>query len=127
MPGRNALLFIKAAVWCQLNRVPDLTLASLGTSPFADASAEFVRHFQAMINFGATNELRITVPFSHLTKKQVMEIGQTYPLHLTFSCISPIDGLHCGQCNKCGERQQAFRSSGLRDQTRYSRETAHPH
>ena len=36
------------------------------------------------------------------------ELGRRYPLDLTFSCIAPRDGVHCGQCNKCAERQAAF-------------------
>ena len=39
-----------------------------------------------------------------------MELGRDMPLELTFSCIDPRDGLHCGRCNKCAERQEAFRS-----------------
>ena len=30
-----------------------------------------------------------------------------------------MDGLHCGQCNKCAERQKGFRDAGVRDQNRY--------
>ncbi|MCD4728936.1 MAG: 7-cyano-7-deazaguanine synthase, partial [Pirellulales bacterium] len=43
------------------------------------------------------------------------------PLELTFSCLSPVAGLHCGRCNKCAERQEAFRSLEMHDPTRYAR------
>ena len=43
LPGRNALLLIKAAVWCQLHAIPELALATLGTSPFADAKPPVLR------------------------------------------------------------------------------------
>src|SRR6185369_4901982 len=52
LPGRNALLIVKAAVWCQLHRVGELAMAPLGTSPFEDASAAFFRDFEAAINRG---------------------------------------------------------------------------
>jgi 7-cyano-7-deazaguanine synthase len=55
-----------------------------------------------------------------MTKRQVMELGRDLPLELTFSCISPVDSLHCGRCNKCAERQAAFRDAGLPDGTRYA-------
>ena len=42
LPGRNALLIVKAAVWCQLHAVGELALAPLGTSPFDDASEGFL-------------------------------------------------------------------------------------
>jgi 7-cyano-7-deazaguanine synthase len=38
---------------------------------------------------------------------------------LTFSCMRPVDGKHCGTCNKCAERRRAFASAGLSDPTEY--------
>jgi 7-cyano-7-deazaguanine synthase len=42
------------------------------------------------------------------------------PLELTFSCIRPAGERHCGSCNKCAERRQAFASAGLKDPTDYN-------
>jgi 7-cyano-7-deazaguanine synthase len=121
LPGRNALLVVKAAVWCQLNDVCELALAPLGTSPFADTTQQFFDNAEAMFNcYAERKPLRIVLPFSQFNKRDVMERGREYPLELTFSCISPKDGLHCGCCNKCAERQQAFRQIGLEDPTRYA-------
>jgi 7-cyano-7-deazaguanine synthase len=120
LPGRNALLVVKAAVWCQLNGVGELALAPLGTSPFADATEEFFDRVQAMFNCYPGKRLRIVLPFSRLNKRQVMQRGGNCPLELTFSCISPVEGIHCGRCNKCAERQRAFREIGLEDSTRYA-------
>ena len=64
--------------------------------------------------------VRLTRPFAHLQKKEVMELGRGLPLELTFSCIAPIGGLHCGRCNKCAERQGAFRRLGAEDPTSYA-------
>jgi 7-cyano-7-deazaguanine synthase len=41
-------------------------------------------------------------------------------LELTFSCIDPQEGEHCGRCNKCAERRRAFATSGLVDRTTYA-------
>ena len=120
LPGRNALLICKAVVWCQLNAVKRLALAPLATSPFQDATQRFFEHAQAMFNCYAGPPIRIVLPFSKLNKRQVMERGRDCPLELTFSCISPVDGTHCGRCNKCAERQRAFRDIGLDDPTRYA-------
>ena len=120
LPGRNALLLVKAAVWCQLHHVEQLALAPLGTSPFGDASSEFVARFQDAMNFGAARSLKIALPFAALNKRRVMELGRNLPLEHTFSCIAPVDGLHCGLCNKCAERKQAFAIAEIADPTIYS-------
>src|SRR5262249_28653543 len=120
LPGRNALLIVKAAVWCQLHGIGELALAPLGTSPFDDASAAFFRDFSAAVNHGGPRELRLSRPFGDMNKRQVMGLGRGLPLELTFSCIAPLPGLHGGQCNKCAERQAAFRDAQMRDRTAYA-------
>src|SRR5262245_11929480 len=62
LPGRNALLLVKAAVWCQLHGIDELAMAPLGTSPFDDASAAFFRDFEAAINHGGHQGLRLARP-----------------------------------------------------------------
>ncbi len=120
LPGRNALLAVKAAIWCQLNGVGELTLATLATSPFADAKSPFFEHVQAILDCYDNRPVRIVLPFGELTKQQVMQLGKNQPLELTFSCISPVEGRHCGRCNKCAERRRAFHDSGLPDRTQYA-------
>jgi 7-cyano-7-deazaguanine synthase len=119
LPGRNALLIVKPAIWCQLHGIGELALAPLGTSPFDDAKSEFLRDFQTAMNRGAQRPVRLLRPFGEMTKRQVMEIGRGLPLELTFSCIAPRNHRHCGQCNKCAERQAAFIDSGIEDRTAY--------
>ena len=120
LPGRNALLLVKAAVWCQLNGIRQLLMAPLGTSPFEDAGPVFLAEFQAAMNRGSQQSLELKMPFAKLTKQQVMQRGKGLPLELTFSCISPVNNRHCGVCNKCAERKSAFATAGLVDRTRYA-------
>lgn len=120
LPGRNALLLVKPVVWCQLHGVGRLLWAPLGTSPFEDASPAFVAHFEDSLNRGAPARVTIELPFRHFNKQQVMQLGKSFPLELTFSCIAPRAGRHCGRCNKCAERQQAFHDAGLPDPTDYA-------
>jgi 7-cyano-7-deazaguanine synthase len=120
LPGRNALLLLKPAIWCQLHGIQQLALGVLGTNPFADAAPPFFEAFQATINRDPACELRVIRPFAALPKREVMERGRGLPLELTFSCIAPVDGLHCGQCNKCAERQAAFGLIDAVDPTTYS-------
>ncbi len=120
LPGRNALLLLKAALWCQMHGIDQLAIGVLGTSPFADATARFFEAFQAMVNEGTPSRLQILRPLAGLTKCQVMQMGRGLPLELTFSCIAPVARLHCGQCNKCAERQTAFRQAHWPDPTLYA-------
>ncbi len=120
LPGRNALLAIKAALWCQMHGVGVLAVATLRSNPFADASASFFHHLQRAFSAVQSQPFHLTRPFAGLAKQQVMELGRTFPLELTFSCIAPRRGLHCGQCNKCAERRAAFRLSSFRDLTCYA-------
>jgi 7-cyano-7-deazaguanine synthase len=119
LPGRNALLAIKPAIWCRLHGIGELALAVLGGNPFGDATDEFFRDYESAVERAVGGRVQIARPFGRMTKQQVMELAGDLPLELTFSCIAPQGGLHCGRCNKCAERQRAFRSIGLNDPTRY--------
>ncbi len=120
LPGRNALLAIKAAIWCQLHGVRELALATLKGNPFGDATDEFFAAYERALTLGLATDLRILRPFAQLSKREVMQLGQDYPLEATFSCIAPRDGLHCGHCNKCAERRRAFIAAEIQDPTRYA-------
>jgi len=120
LPGRNVLLIVKAALWCQLHGIPRLALGVLGSNPFPDATPEFFDQLEAVLSHGRECPLSLERPLAGLNKRQVMELGRGLPLQWTFSCISPIKGLHCGTCNKCAERQEAFRLVGADDPTEYA-------
>jgi 7-cyano-7-deazaguanine synthase len=100
--------------------VPRLALGSLHSNPFADASDEFFRQFELAIDQAISGHVELVRPLATFDKRQVMNLGRDLPLELTFSCLAPTAGAHCGKCNKCGERQQAFRQAGLADPTRYA-------
>ena len=116
LPGRNLLLTVKAAVWCRLRDIPTLALGSLGSNPFPDSTPNFFRMLEALLDQALGGELRLIRPFDRMHKVDVVSRGRDLPLHLTFSCINPIGGLHCGACNKCAERKKGFLDAGLTDQ-----------
>lgn len=120
LPGRNALLLVKPAVWCQLHGIVQLALGVLGTNPFADATPEFFADFESALNRAPGQGIRVVRPFAQLTKREVMTLGRDLPLETTFSCVAPVGDLHCGACNKCGERHAAFRLIGVEDPTQYA-------
>jgi 7-cyano-7-deazaguanine synthase len=123
LPGRNALLTIKTALWCQVHGINELAIATLESNPFQDASTSFFHQLEQIFD-AIGPPIRLERPFAERNKQQVMELGRACPLELTFSCIAPRDGVHCGTCNKCAERQDAFRLIDRKDPTQYACATA---
>jgi 7-cyano-7-deazaguanine synthase len=119
LPGRNVLFLAKAMIWCHLHQVPALQLGILGANPFADATPAFFAAYQAAVNQAIGGVIEVRRPFAGLSKTQVLHRGCDLPLALTFSCIHPVAGRHCGRCNKCAERRRAFAAAGLPDATAY--------
>jgi 7-cyano-7-deazaguanine synthase len=122
LPGRNLLLLSKAAVFCAQHRIGMIAIGSLGHNPFPDATPKFFRAFARAASDALAFKFQIVTPLRQLTKTQVVRRGARLglPLHLSVSCISPRRGRHCGRCNKCAERQRAFRVAGVVDKTKYS-------
>lgn len=125
LPGRNALLLLKPAIWCQQHGIARLALGPLASNPFPDARHEFFESLEATIQLSNPVPLQILRPFGELHKIDVMRLGRGLPLQHTWSCISPVRELHCGQCNKCAERQRAFAESGMQDPTTYFQPITH--
>jgi len=122
LPGRNVLLLAKSLLWCHLHSIGQLALGVLGSNPFPDATDEFFAEYQQAVNRAVEGRVEVRRPFAGLSKVQVMQRGRDLPLELSFSCIRPMAGRHCGACNKCAERRQAFADAGLADRTPYDGE-----
>ena len=55
LPGRNALLAIKAALWCRLHDIGELALAVLRSNPFSDATDEFFDAFESALDIATSD------------------------------------------------------------------------
>jgi len=126
LPGRNLLLTIKPAIYCQLQGVTALALGVLGSNPFPDAGDTFFGLLEKTVSQALGTPFQILRPFERLHKAEVMQLGANLPLELTFSCIDPQGLLHCGRCNKCAERMAAFADAGLADRTVYAEGSPRP-
>ncbi|NBR04749.1 MAG: 7-cyano-7-deazaguanine synthase [Planctomycetes bacterium] len=120
LPGRNVLLTAKALLWCNLNQVKSLSLAVLESNPFPDATDSFFLTMERAINESVSGNVKLLRPYSGMHKTEVLKLGREAPLQHTFSCIYPINGLHCGKCNKCAERMNGFKQALMKDPTSYS-------
>lgn len=121
LPGRNILLISLAAIWGSTHGVSRIAIGSLGGNPFPDATPEFFEAFARALSMGLGHKVLIEAPLRGFHKDDLIKQFQHLPLQLTLTCMAPKDGKHCGQCNKCFERRQAFRKAGVADRTVYVR------
>ena len=126
LDGRNVILLSKASVYLAREPGPRgaatrLLQGTLAGNPFPDATPAFFDAMGQALSLGLGMRISIETPFSTLQKEDVIRKGVALgvPLELTLSCMQPRDGMHCGQCSKCRERRDAFRTAGIDDPTDY--------
>jgi len=119
LPGRNIFLLGLTAVWCRTHRVSKIAIGSLGSNPFPDGTMDFFKNFSQSLSQGLGCPIEVIAPYSRVHKADIISRYQHLPLELTLTCMDVQEGVHCGQCNKCNERQQAFKNAGVQDKTRY--------
>jgi 7-cyano-7-deazaguanine synthase len=120
--GRNLVLLAKPLVLAAIEGWPTLALGALAGNPFPDATPSFFSALAAVASEGLRAALTVVTPFRDLSKVDVIRRGAALPLEHTLSCLTPdADLVHCGDCNKCRERVDAFAAAGVADRTRYAR------
>ena len=118
LPYRNTLLLCTALEFCAEHGISELALGILSGNPFPDATEVFFALWEEASLIRFDERVRVRTPLRTLRKADVVHLGRAdqLPLELTVSCCDPIDeGMHCGKCNKCAERQQAFREAQVED------------
>jgi 7-cyano-7-deazaguanine synthase len=85
-----------------------------GLTAFANTFVQSVQHLNP------NRPVEMLNPYRDTPKAKIIEIGAELgvPFEDTWSCT---DGkpIHCGKCNGCKSRKQAFGQSGVADPTRY--------
>lgn len=120
LPGRNPLLLLKPLLWCGQRGIDRLAMATLAANPFPDATPEFFQQFGQALAATMDSTVKIVCPFAHKNKSELLSLASSLPLHLTFSCLAPNNGLHCGVCNKCAERRSVLQPLPTGDPTVYA-------
>jgi 7-cyano-7-deazaguanine synthase len=123
LPGRNVILFGKAAVFCAAAGIGRMVIGTLDHNPFPDATPAFRDAMQTALSLGLDYALSIQAPYARRSKAEVIRRGAELgaPMALTLSCMNPAEGLmHCGLCSKCRERHLAFAEAGIEDPTAYA-------
>jgi 7-cyano-7-deazaguanine synthase len=88
---------------------------------YPDCRREFYEAFQEAARLGTETEMVIQSPFSDMPKsgiiRKAVELG--VPLDRTWSCY--LNGpVHCGRCESCNNRRNAFAEAGVQDPTEYT-------
>lgn len=119
LPGRNILLVALAAVWCSTHDVSRIAIGSLAGNPFPDATPKFFGDFASALSSGLNHPIEVKAAFRDLRKWELIKQFRHLPLGSTLTCMAPRGLRHCGQCNKCRERQVGFEKAGVPDPTDY--------
>ena len=87
---------------------------------FPDNSKEFLESFNALIDVGSPEKIRIEAPAIDLTKEEIVELGLEVgaPMELSYSCYRGMDK-QCGVCESCMRRKRAFKNLGIKDLSEY--------
>ena len=121
LPGRNILLLSLGGLFCSSRKIATLWIGILKGNPFRDARAGFVKQVELLLADALSFPLRIATPMKELSKAEVLNRWPDIRWEKTFSCLRPVNRRHCGRCQKCAERRQAFREAGIPDPTGYGR------
>jgi 7-cyano-7-deazaguanine synthase len=122
LEGRNIILIAKAAVLAARLNAPRIVIGPLAGNPFPDATPDFFNAMARAMSLGLAHPIDIAAPFSKLHKTDVIRLGVSLHVALehTMSCMAPLGNEHCGACNKCRERREAFVAAGVQDKTQYA-------
>ena len=86
----------------------------------SEYSIDFLRAISLLSSKAGFEPISIEAPFISDSKESVLKRGskRLEVLAKTWSCV--LDGdIHCGTCQACRSRKEAFSSAGIEDPTRY--------
>jgi 7-cyano-7-deazaguanine synthase len=117
LEGRNIALTAKTAVLASRQGIERIVLGPLAGNPFPDATPDFFAAMSRALSIGLGRPIHVEAPLRNMHKADVIRTGLALGvrLDLTLSCMNPMGGGHCGRCNKCRERHEAFRDAGVAD------------
>jgi 7-cyano-7-deazaguanine synthase len=138
VPVRNAIFLSIASGWAfSINAETVAYGAHKGDTSYPDCRPEFVNVINEMVNLaeidgikqGKRKEIKIWSPvLDGIEKADLLRIGYKVlgdKLFETWSCYT--DGVkqdgefvHCGKCESCVNRKNAFITAGMEDKTKYA-------
>lgn len=131
VPIRNAVFLTMASAWAfRLNASLVVFGAHTGDTNYPDCRPIFSKKLQNALNQGeidgikkgVRNSIKIWSPYSQgLSKSDLIKIGYERLDKLIFNTWSCYDNKrkHCGMCESCRNRKNAFLKTGILDKTVY--------
>ncbi|HXV27600.1 MAG TPA: 7-cyano-7-deazaguanine synthase QueC [bacterium] len=123
VPARNSIFLTIAASYAEAIGAAAIFIGAnaLDYSGYPDCRPEYFEAFEAAMRLGTKqgvegNPLRIKKPLLKLTKKEIIELGNSLgvPFEKTWSCYQGEDK-PCGRCDSCLLRAKGFREAGIED------------
>jgi 7-cyano-7-deazaguanine synthase len=120
VPARNLIFYSLAYYYAEVYGANLILGGHVKTDRegFPDATPTFFQEVERLVNsikLGEEPHIQLIMPFIEKTKLDVVNIAADLgvPLELTWSCYYDRDE-HCGKCESCLERAEAFKKAGLK-------------
>jgi len=120
IPGRNVFLGNIAACLCLVKEANFIVGGWLKPNLYKDSAKRFFSKYSNLLSETLGRGIKIRCPLLGKDKNDILKKVDENILSITFSCINPIDNLHCGCCKKCAERKKAFLKAEITDMTKYN-------
>jgi 7-cyano-7-deazaguanine synthase len=87
---------------------------------YPDCRKVFYKAFEKAARLGTEKQITINSPFNNIPKSEIIKKAQELgvPLEKTWSCYQN-GPIHCGKCESCNNRKQAFKQAKINDPTKY--------
>ncbi len=123
VPFRNAIFLSVAVSYAASIGAKKIFYGAHGSdaSFYPDCRKEFYKSLERTACLGTEMKIQIEAPFSSIPKSELIKIGKTLvvPFQLTWSCYLDKEK-HCGKCESCVNRKNAFKEAGIVDPTEYA-------
>jgi 7-cyano-7-deazaguanine synthase len=122
VPFRNAIFLSVSVSYAVTVGADKIFYGAQGSDePFyPDCRREFYQAFEKAARIGTCKNISISAPFTSSKKSHLIQCGANLkvPFELTWSCY--LNGrLHCGRCESCLNRRNAFKEASTPDPTVY--------